>query len=48
MKHFVPPEFVVPLRLDRPQFFLRPMLITDVVRDYDAVMTSVAHLRTRQ
>ena len=42
---FVPPDFVVPLRLEHPNFVLRPLLITDVVKDYDAVMTSVAELR---
>ena len=45
MKLLVPPDFVVPLRLDTPQFLLRPLQITDVVTDYDAVMTSVAHLQ---
>ena len=45
MKDFVPRGFAIPQRLDTPQFFLRPMLISDVVRDYDAVMTSVAHLQ---
>lgn len=42
---FVPPDFVVPLRLEHPNFVLRPLLITDVVKDYDAVMTSIAELR---
>jgi hypothetical protein len=42
---FVPADFVVPVRLDHPDFVLRPLLITDVVKDYDAVMTSVAQLR---
>lgn len=41
---FVPPDFVVPPRLERPDFTIRPLLITDVVKDYDAVMTSVDHL----
>ena len=45
MKPFVPPEFIVPLRLDRPQFILRPLLITDVDKDYDAVVTSIDHLQ---
>ncbi len=46
MKRLVPPDFVVPLRLETGDFVLRPLLITDVVKDYDAVMTSVARLRT--
>jgi hypothetical protein len=45
MKHFVPPEFIVPNRLEHALFMLRPLLITDVVKDYDAVMTSVRHLQ---
>jgi len=46
MKRLVPPDFVVPLRLETPDFVLRPLLISDVVKDYDAVMTSAAELRT--
>jgi hypothetical protein len=45
MKPFVPAEFVIPLRLEHPEFILRPLLITDVVKDYDAVMTSIEHLQ---
>ncbi len=45
MKPFVPADFVVPLRLELPQFVIRPLLITDVVKDYDAVMTSEQHLQ---
>ena len=45
MKRLVPPDFVVPIRLETPDFVLRPLLITDVVKDYDAVMTSAAELR---
>ncbi|MFI4890835.1 MAG: GNAT family N-acetyltransferase [Steroidobacterales bacterium] len=41
---FVTREFNVPERLEHAQFTLRPLRITDVVKDYDAVMTSVAHL----
>jgi hypothetical protein len=44
MKSFVPADFVVPLRLEHADFVLRPLLITDVVKDYDAVMTSIEHL----
>ena len=45
MKPLVPKDFAVPLRLEDSQFILRPLLITDVVKDYDAVMTSIEHLR---
>ncbi|HEY1758718.1 MAG TPA: hypothetical protein VGG72_25325 [Bryobacteraceae bacterium] len=45
MQPFVPSGFVVPLRVEHPQFTLRPLLISDVVKDYDAVMTSVGHLK---
>lgn len=41
---FVPADFVVPLRMEHASFVLRPLRITDVVKDYDAVMTSVAEL----
>lgn len=41
----VPEDFIVPLRLEQPEFVLRPLLIGDVVKDYDAVMSSVAHLQ---
>jgi hypothetical protein len=45
MKPMVPPEFTVPLLLEHPLFILRPLLISDVVKDYDAVMSSVEHLQ---
>jgi hypothetical protein len=45
MKSFVPSDFDVPLRLEHPQFILRPLCISDLVKDYDAVMTSIQHLQ---
>ena len=45
MQLLVPRDFTVPERIDAPQFTLRPLRITDVVKDYDAVMSSVAHLQ---
>ena len=45
MKPFVPPDFVVPLRVEDARFVIRPLLIGDVIKDYDAVMSSVEHLR---
>jgi hypothetical protein len=41
----VPENFTVPLALHTAEFTLRPLTIHDVIRDYDAVMTSAAHLR---
>lgn len=45
MPQFVPKDFVVPPGLETPDFRIRPLLISDVVKDYDAVMTSEAHLQ---
>lgn len=45
MKPLVPVDFEVPVRLETVRFLLRPLLISDVVKDYDAVMTSTDHLR---
>ncbi len=44
--HFVPPEFEVPEKLETTEFRLRMLTVNDVVKDYDAVMTSVEHLKT--
>ena len=43
---FVPKDFVVPLVLETPEFRLRMLTVHDVVKDYDAVMSSVEHLKT--
>lgn len=45
-RRIVPDDFVVPLKLETAEFRLRPLTINDVVKDYDAVMTSVAHLKS--
>ena len=45
MKNFVPDDFIVPLKLERQEFILRPLTVNDVVKDYDAVMTSLEHLK---
>jgi hypothetical protein len=45
MARFLPREFVVPTLLETERFRIRPITINDVVKDYDAVMTSVAHLQ---
>jgi hypothetical protein len=43
---FVPAEFAVPAKLETREFRLRMLTVNDVVKDYDAVMTSVPHLKT--
>jgi len=42
---FVSSEFNVPEKLETEQFRLRMLTINDVVKDYNAVMTSVDHLQ---
>lgn len=44
-KPLVPPDFDVPARLEAPRFTLRMLTVHDLVKDYDAVMTSVDHLK---
>ncbi len=41
----VPDDFEVPQVLDRERFRLRMLTIHDVVKDYDAVMSSIDHLQ---
>lgn len=43
---FVPPVFKVPEVLETAEFRLRMLTVHDVVKDFDAVMTSVEHLKT--
>jgi 2-isopropylmalate synthase len=43
---FLPDDFHVPTLLETVRFRLRPITIHDVVKDYDAVMTSAEHLRS--
>jgi hypothetical protein len=40
----VPADFAVPLRLDGDGFILRPLTVNDLIKDYDAVMTSADRL----
>ncbi|SRR6056297_2707419 len=44
--HFVPSGFTVPVQLETNEFRIRTLTVNDVVKDYDAVMSSVDHLRT--
>jgi len=41
----VPASFQVPARLDAPGFHLRMLTVNDLIKDYDAVMSSVEHLQ---
>ena len=43
---FVPADFVVPPMLETDEFRLRTLTVHDVVKDYDAVMSSADHCRT--
>lgn len=41
----VPNNFKVPEKLETDKFRLRMLTVNDVVKDYEAVMTSIDHLR---
>jgi hypothetical protein len=43
---FLPSDHPIPRGLEHPRFRVRPITVNDVVRDYDAVMTSAEHLRS--
>lgn len=43
---FIPQGFVAPTRLETKEFRLRMLTVNDVVKDYDAVMSSVEHCKT--
>ena len=45
-KPLVSPDFGVPLGLETERLRLRPLCASDVVKDYDAVMTSAELLKT--
>ncbi len=42
---FVPYDFDIPDTLENQHFRIRMLTVHDVVKDYDAVMTSIDHLR---
>ena len=44
-KTFVPVDFKVPDTLMNEHFRIRMLSVNDVVKDYDAVMTSIEHLK---
>lgn len=43
---FVPKDFPVPESLETAEFRLRMLTVNDVVKDFDAVVTSVEHCKT--
>ncbi|MFT7533199.1 MAG: hypothetical protein ACI9FD_004234 [Gammaproteobacteria bacterium] len=45
-KPLVQPDFELPVELETPRFVLRMLTIHDVIRDYDAVMSSADHLKS--
>ena len=45
MPKFVPDDFEIPQGYKTESFLVRPLRISDVVKDYDAVMTSLGHLQ---
>lgn len=48
MKKFVADDFVVPEKLETDRFRLRMLTVNDVVKDYDAVMSSLEHLQRQK
>ena len=46
MADFVPPDFVVPHRLDSPEFVLEPLGPEHNEQDYDAWTSSMEHIAT--
>lgn len=45
LRPLVPDGFAVPAVLEHPRFRLRMLTVHDLIRDYDAVMSSVGHLQ---
>ena len=44
-KQFIPTDFSIPKQLTTDRIKVRMLKITDVIKDYDAVMSSVEHLQ---
>ena len=44
MAALTPPDFEVPVHAELGAFVFEPLMIGDVIADYDAVMTSVDHI----
>ena len=47
MNPFVPKDFDVPAVLETNTFRLRMLTVNDLVKDYDAVMSSLQHLQSK-
>jgi len=45
---FVPKEYEVPQQLETDRLRLRMLKVSDVVKDYDAVMSSIKHIQETQ
>jgi len=45
IKPFIPADFKIPKSLQNEHFRIRMLTVNDVVKDYDAVMSSVEHLK---
>ena len=45
MKRFAPDSVIIPWGIETKDFRIRILTINDVVKDYDAVMSSIDHLR---
>ena len=45
MKSFVPDSVIIPSGIETEDFKIRILTINDVVKDYDAVMSSIDHLK---
>ena len=45
MKKFVPDSVIIPTGIETKDFRIRILTINDLVKDYDAVISSVDHLR---
>lgn len=43
---FIPIDFAIPEKLETKEFRLRMLTVNDVVKDYDAVMSSIDHCKT--
>ena len=43
---FIPTDFKIPEKLETAEFRLRMLTVNDVVKDFDAVMTSMDHCKT--
>ncbi len=41
---FLPPKFTIPETLETDKYRLRMLTVNDLIKDYDAVMSSVEHI----